>query len=123
MKKNLLRLLLVVVILLLLFLQSLPMCADTVKGDANNSGAVNVADIVAVTNHIHGNTPEEFNATAADVNESGSITVADIVGIINIIHYSSYESSGIVSLGASINDWVEGNGGGEELTQSQEYGD
>ena len=122
MNKNLLRLLLVAVILLLLFLLSLPMCADTVKGDANNSGAVNVADIVAVTNHIHGNTPEEFNATAADVNGSGSITVADIVGITNLIHYGVVDINSIYLPGASINDWVEGDTDGD-LTQSHEFAD
>jgi len=111
------------ILLFLLLLVTGVSRADVIMGDANQDGEVTISDVVATTNHIHNDTPAVFRNEAADVNGDGIITIADIVGIINIIHYSSYESSGIVSLGTSINDWVEGNGGGEELTLSQEYGD
>ena len=39
-------------------------------GDANDDGVVNVADYVAVSHHITGNTPVQWNATNADVTTS-----------------------------------------------------
>lgn len=121
--KNLFRLLLVGIILLLLFPLSLPTRADVVKGDANLDGEVTVSDVVAVTNHLHDETPDVFSSEAADVNEDSQLSISDVVGIINLIHYGAYDVSGIVSPSATINDWVDGNGGGEELTQSQDFGD
>lgn len=50
-----------------------------VRGDANNDGAITVSDIVAIANHILGNTPTGFNLKNADMNNDGVITVSDIV--------------------------------------------
>lgn len=72
---------------------------SVLKGDANGDGQVTIADAVAVTNQIHGNTPANFNATAADINNDGQITIADVVGIINIIHYGSPSGSGNINNG------------------------
>ena len=58
-------------------------------GDINNDGVVDVSDYTGVANHIHGNTPTEFNARAADVDENGTIDVSDYTGIANIIHTGS----------------------------------
>lgn len=60
--------------------------ANFLRGDANNSGAVNVADITAVVSKIYGVEPANFNFEAADVNESGTLNVADITGIVSIIY-------------------------------------
>lgn len=60
--------------------------ANFLRGDANNSGAVNVADITAVVSKIYGVEPANFNFKAADVNESGTLNVADITGIVSIIY-------------------------------------
>lgn len=54
-------------------------------GDANEDGAVDVADITAIASHILGTTPTPFNAQNADVNSDGSIDVADITGVAGII--------------------------------------
>ena len=55
------------------------------KGDANNDGVVDVADITAIAAHILGATPETWNADNADANADGSIDVADITFVAGII--------------------------------------
>ncbi|MBQ3631517.1 MAG: dockerin type I repeat-containing protein [Prevotella sp.] len=60
-------------------------------GDANDDGVVNVADYVAVSHHITGNTPVQWNVTNADVNGDGRITVADYIGIVHIVLNQSTE--------------------------------
>ena len=55
------------------------------KGDANGDGVVDVADVVAIVNHILEKPAENFNKAAADINEDGVIDVADVVGVVNII--------------------------------------
>ncbi len=68
-------------------------CKLTIKkfvlGDINNDGVVDVSDYTGVANHIHGKTPEGFNAVAADVDENGVVDVSDYTGIANIIHTGS----------------------------------
>jgi len=58
---------------------------DFVLGDVNNDGAVDISDYIGVANHILGNTPAGFNATAADVNNDGDIDISDYIGVANII--------------------------------------
>ena len=54
-------------------------------GDVNNDGTVDVSDYIGVANHILGNTPDEFNKSAADVNNDGKIDISDYIGVANII--------------------------------------
>lgn len=54
-------------------------------GDVNIDGSIDVADFIAVANHILGNTPATFSEQAADVNSDSSIDVADFIGIANMI--------------------------------------
>lgn len=56
-----------------------------VKGDANNDGTVNAADIVEVVNYIMGNKSDKFNDALADANGDGTVNAADIVTIVNLI--------------------------------------
>ena len=58
---------------------------EVVKGDANDDGTINAADIVEVVNFIMGSSSEEFNEDSADANGDGSVNAADIVTIVNII--------------------------------------
>lgn len=58
---------------------------ESLKGDANQDGAVNVTDIVATVNFIMENPTGTFDFEAADVNEDGAVNVTDIVGMVNII--------------------------------------
>lgn len=57
------------------------------KGDANDSRSVNVADIVTTAMYILGEDPNPFVFGAADMNEDGEITVTDIVLIAHMILY------------------------------------
>jgi len=54
-------------------------------GDINDDGVVDISDYIGVANHILGNTPNGFNATAADVNNDGTIDISDYIGVANII--------------------------------------
>ena len=57
---------------------------DTLKGDVNMDGHIDVGDIMGIINIMAGQ-PGQLNVTAADVNDDGSIDVGDIMGIINIM--------------------------------------
>ena len=61
-------------------------------GDVNRDGEVNVADITAITNYVHGST-DGYDATAADVNRDGEYNVSDITGVTNIVHYGTPSGS------------------------------
>ena len=58
---------------------------NTLVGDVNNDGTVDISDYIGVANHILGNTPEGFNEKAADVNNDGEIDISDYIGVANII--------------------------------------
>lgn len=55
------------------------------KGDANGSGAVDVADVITTVNYSIGDRPKPFLFEAADMNEDKTIDVLDVVGIIEKI--------------------------------------
>ena len=57
----------------------------TIKGDANDDGIVNAADIVEVVNYIMGSPSEKFKKKAADANSDETVNAADIVSLVNII--------------------------------------
>ena len=54
-------------------------------GDANGSGAVDVADVITVVNYSIGQKPEPFIFEAADMNVDKQIDILDIIGIIKQI--------------------------------------
>ncbi|MBR5776915.1 MAG: S8 family serine peptidase [Bacteroidales bacterium] len=60
---------------------------SSIRGDANGSYAVDVADVITIINYVVGNNPKPFLFDAADVNGDGVINVLDVVGAINIILY------------------------------------
>ena len=62
-------------------------------GDANGSGAVDVADIVTVVNYSVGESPKPFIFEAADVNADAAINVLDVVGIVKIISKNALEAN------------------------------
>lgn len=57
-------------------------------GDVDNSGAVNINDVVCIINHILNRTTGTFIEEAADVDGSGVININDVVSLINrfILH-------------------------------------
>jgi hypothetical protein len=54
-----------------------------IKGDVNSDGEVNVADLIAVSNHMAGD--EAVAKEKADVNGDGEVNVADLIAISNIM--------------------------------------
>ena len=58
---------------------------NSIPGDANGDGTIDVTDIVGIANGILGHASESFDAVAADVNGDGSVDVTDIVVVANII--------------------------------------
>jgi len=66
---------------------------STVRGDANGSYVVDIADVITVINYMSNQNPKPFLFGAADVNEDGVIDVLDVVGIINIILYGNQRGS------------------------------
>ena len=63
-------------------------------GDANGSGNVDVADVIATVNYASGQTPKPFIFEAADVNKDSQIDILDVVGIIRtILHPEASASS------------------------------
>ena len=58
---------------------------NTIPGDVNGDGVVNVTDIVATVNYIMEKPSDGFNKEAADLNGDGEINVTDIVKMVTII--------------------------------------
>lgn len=74
------------ILLIFILLSSLTIAAQEIrKGDANDDNMVNVADIVAVINHIMDSSSDIFSETRADANGDGVVNADDIVTIINVI--------------------------------------
>lgn len=57
----------------------------SVKGDANGSASVDVADVITTVNYAAGMNPKPFIFEAADVNADQVIDILDVVGIIQTI--------------------------------------
>lgn len=55
------------------------------KGDANGSGSVTIADASVTANYILELNPDPFIFGAADMNEDGEITITDVVLIASIV--------------------------------------
>ena len=53
------------------------------KGDANGDGNVDVSDVVALANHVMGDTPSGFNKDAADMNGDGEVDITDVTSLAN----------------------------------------
>ena len=53
-----------------------------IKGDANDDGILNAADIVEVVNYIMGTPSDNFIFEMADANNDGTVNAADIVTIV-----------------------------------------
>lgn len=66
-----------------------------IKGDANGSMSVDVADIITEANYITLQNPQPFIFEAADVNSDNKVDVIDIVGTVNIILHPQANSNAI----------------------------
>ena len=56
---------------------------DYTLGDVDNSGAININDVVCIINHILNKPNVAFIAGAADVDGNGAININDVVTLIN----------------------------------------
>ena len=55
-------------------------------GDVNGDKKIDISDVVAMVNHILGNTPStSFKPQAADINKDGNIDISDVVALVNMI--------------------------------------
>ena len=59
--------------------------SQTLLGDVDSNGEINVTDVVLIIDDILGKNPENFNAVAADVDCNGEINVTDAVLVIDAI--------------------------------------
>ena len=66
-----------------------------IKGDANGSMSVDVADIITEANYITLQNPQPFIFEAADVNSDNKVDVIDIVGTVNIILHPQANTNAI----------------------------
>lgn len=54
-------------------------------GDVNMDGAVNIADVTALIDHLLGSSVSQFDAVAADVNNDSVINIADVTALIDML--------------------------------------
>ena len=91
-----------------------------IKGDANNDGLINEADITEIENYIMGNPSEKFDEYNADASRNGVVDVADIVEIIEIFK----EREALMDLYRSTNgdNWTNNTNWGTEKPFNEWYG-
>lgn len=58
---------------------------DTVLGDVNGDGLVNITDAIGLVNYILGKAAFEVDELAADANEDGILNITDAIAIVNLI--------------------------------------
>lgn len=73
-----------------------------VKGDANGSMTVDVADVVTEVSYLTNGNPQPFIFEAADVNNDNIINILDVVGTINIIAHPQTQSQAVAEQGTAI---------------------
>ena len=63
----------------------IPLPNDTMRGDANGDGEIDMQDVTLIVSYILGTPAETFKAKAADVNADGEIGMSDVMHIIQYI--------------------------------------
>ena len=66
-----------------------------IKGDANGSMGVDVADVITEVNYITGLNPQPFIFEAADVNSDEDVNIIDVVATVNLILHPTNSTSAI----------------------------
>lgn len=62
-------------------------CADSIKGDIDGSGKIDIEDVANVMNHINGvKSLSDEGIAAADLNSDGGVDIEDVVVMINEIN-------------------------------------
>jgi hypothetical protein len=71
-----------------------------IKGDANGSMSVNVADVLTEVAYIMEENPQPFIFEAADVNSDSIVNIFDVVGTVNLILHPETQTNAINTLPA-----------------------
>ena len=58
---------------------------QSVPGDVNSDGSVNISDVTTLIDYLLGSVPEPFDVVAADVNGDGSINISDVTALIDLL--------------------------------------
>ena len=58
---------------------------QALKGDVNNDGKVNIADVTELINYLLSGNADGVNLWAADVDNNDNINIADVTGLINYL--------------------------------------
>ena len=58
---------------------------ETLKGDVNDDGSVDISDVLLTVDYILGHVPEVFILQNADINEDNAIDISDVLMIVDII--------------------------------------
>ena len=66
-----------------------------IKGDANGSMTVDVADVITEVNYITRQNPQPFIFEAADVNSDNQVNVIDVVATVNLILHPETQSQAV----------------------------
>lgn len=67
--------------------------SNSIPGDANGDGDIDVTDIVTIANYILGRASGTIDLAAADANGDGDIDVTDIVTVANIILHGNGQNN------------------------------
>tara|TARA_B100000029_G_C17133500_1_gene799655 strand:- start:164 stop:688 length:525 start_codon:yes stop_codon:yes gene_type:complete len=59
--------------------------ANTIQGDLNEDGVLNILDVVILVNYVLYNNYDSDDVQLADMNDDGILNILDIVGLVNTI--------------------------------------
>ena len=59
--------------------------STALRGDVDDSGTVNIADVTALIDYLLSGNATGVNLTAADVDDSGTVNIADVTGLIDYL--------------------------------------
>ncbi len=87
------------------------LAADSLKGDINSDGTVNVQDIMVFQNYLLNNSVKSFDKTCADMDKNDNINILDLIMLKKLIIETSISSDEEPTASVSFkNDKIEASG-------------